>query len=493
MISWEIKGTTIDLSYDYGHLLPTFSDIFESSTHYQLTQEVIEKKIFSNLYEVQKGENVLLNSQTFDMAVFESTYGYCKDLKTYLKKTAYDILKMQGDSSNPYGILVGIRPVKIVHELMEKNYSANQIETILKVLYGIREDKVELMNQIARAEFSILQDRPEDTISLYLCIPFCRTRCSYCSFPANPVDKKGHLMETYVDQLCLETKEMLIDLKMRGISVDCLYIGGGTPTALSAPQLEKLLKTLHQYLEPSKLKEFTIEAGRPDTLDKEKLQLMSDYGADRICINPQTMVNETLKEIGRDHCSESVESLFHLARQIAPHQKINMDLIAGLGNETQADMKKTVEAILKLRPDNITLHTLAIKRASKLNEDRHHNIMQTESIVEEMVNYATKSFLEAGYTPYYMYRQKQMIGNLENIGFALPESIGIYNVRIMEEKHSILALGAGAVSKLYFETENRLERFSNSKGLEDYLNRTEEMIEKKKEWLTSKYDLPIIK
>ncbi len=219
---------------------------------------------------------------------------------------------------------------------------------------------------------------------------------------------------------------------------------------------------------------------------------MAQFKVDRICVNPQTMVNHTLKEIGRDHDAFAIQELYTKAREHG-FKHINMDLIAGLGTETELDMAYTIEEILKMRPENVTVHTLAVKRASKLNELKDDLMLQSANTVSNMVGIATEKLLEAGYEPYYMYRQKQMIGNLENIGFALPNEVCVYNVRTMEEQHSILALGAGAISKIYFKDENRLERFSNSKGLEDYLARTDELIQRKKEWLTSRYDFSIIK
>lgn len=515
MLTWVINEqnansnhftpSTLDLAYDYGNLIVTFPKINNEKQSYHLEQTLIYDGI-SNAEgsKEKKGQGLVAIKGTLslegvvkaealtDVTALIKTFELYKDEKVYLKANFYETLSELENSRNPYGTLVGIRPVKLVHEMMDLSKEVPWIRDYLKSLYKVTEEKINLMLQIAKAERPILEDQPEDRISLYICIPFCRTRCLYCSFPANPLDKKGHLMGRYVTALKQEITEMAEDLKARGITVDCIYIGGGTPTALTEEQFEDLLNCVTTTFDMEKVTEFTVEAGRPDTMSMAKLVSMKNHGVDRICVNPQTMVNKTLVAIGRDHKAEEVVSLYNEAKAM-DFAKINMDLIAGLGDETAVDMAYTIDELLKLRPENITLHTLALKRASRLNEQREDFDLQGGDVVSEMVELATKRLLESGYEPYYMYRQKQMIGNLENIGFALPDSICLYNVRIMEERHSILALGAGAISKVYFQEENRLERFSNSKGLEDYLNRIDELIMRKKEWLTSRYDLTIMK
>lgn len=497
MLTWELQSngleSTLDLSYDYGNLLATFPKIAASEELYVLTQNLFmeDAGLLAIEGKLHLGERIIAETLT-DVAQLMTHFQVAREAKIYLKTNFYDLLSSVEPSQNPYGTLVGIRPVKLVHEMMDYGKSEPWIREFLKSIYKVEDQKIDLMMQIATLERPILEDQPEDRISLYICIPFCRTRCLYCSFPANPLDKKGHLMGKYVVALQKEIREMADDLVSRGITVDCIYIGGGTPTALTEDQFEDLLNTVTETFDMSKVVEFTVEAGRPDTMSTRKLEAMKTAGVDRICINPQTMVDKTLVAIGRDHRASEVISLYNEAKAL-DFAKVNMDLIAGLGDENAADMAYTVDELLKLRPENITLHTLAVKRASKLNEHRADHDLQGAQIVSEMVKLTTEKLLAAGYEPYYMYRQKQMIGNLENIGFALPGSICLYNVRIMEERHSILALGAGAISKVYFKEENRLERFSNSKGLEDYLSRVDELISRKKEWLTSRYDLSIMK
>lgn len=494
MISYSFNGNVPDMSYDYGNLLPTFKGLFNAPQQWMLEQSVITDsegfaQIETRLYEREAGQS---KSFSVDERHLFATYNMRFDLKVLLKHGLFKTLSQMEASSNPYGILVGIRPVKLVHEQLIKGKSETDIARILEGVYGITPDKIDLMLRVARAEMPILMEPEDNKIALYICIPFCKTRCLYCSFPANPVMQKGYLMQQYVDALCREIQATAEDLKMRGLEVDCLYIGGGTPTALTDSQFEQLLTVVAHCFDRQLIKEYTVEAGRPDTFSEAKLAAMVSAGVDRICVNPQTMNNKTLLAIGRDHTAEAVIEQYQKLKELST-AAINMDLIAGLDSETEADMAHTIEEVIRLRPENVTLHTLALKRASRLNEEKDKHDLQQAEEVDKMVTLAYTSLREAGYEPYYMYRQKQMIGNLENIGFALPGYVGLYNVRIMEEKHSILALGAGAVSKIYFAKENRLERFSNTKGLEDYLARVDEMIEKRKVWLTSRYDFSIMK
>lgn len=494
MISYSFTGAVPDMQYDYSNLLPTFKTLFHGNDQWTLHQEVMTNaqgftKVLTHFSSETAAKSV--EAMVDEQELF-NTFKTRLDLKVLLKHGLFKAISQIEASSNPYGILVGIRPVKLVHEQLLRGRNHADIENLLKVVYGITEEKIDLMLQVAEAEMPILTEDTGNHVALYICIPFCRTRCLYCSFPANPVKQKGHLMQRYVDSLCREIEATAADFSKRGLQVDCLYIGGGTPTALSDEQFEQLLSTVAGCFDRDLIKEYTVEAGRPDTFSQSKLESMVRAKVDRICVNPQTMNDETLIAIGRDHTSAEVIEQVKALKQLSP-AAINMDLIAGLGSESVQDMANTIDAVIKLRPENVTLHTLALKRASRLNEEKDNHDLQQAVEVEKMVNLAYKSLRDAGYVPYYMYRQKQMIGNLENIGFTLPGYVGLYNVRIMEEKHSIVALGAGAVSKIYFPEENRLERFSNTKGLEDYLARVDEMIEKRNAWLTSRYDFSIIK
>lgn len=406
-----------------------------------------------------------------------------KFLKNKLKLMVYDNLSKIISPSSPWGILVGIRPVKIVHDLLDDDMSIDEIKSILLKEYRVSNEKIELITDIALRERSYLYPINEDVISLYICIPFCKTKCLYCSFPSNPINKKGKLIPSYVNALRKEIRESLIGIEKIGKKVDCIYIGGGTPTALSAQDLRLIIEEVEAFIDLKDLKEFTVEAGRPDTITDEKLLLFKEKHVSRICINPQTMNDDTLLKIGRSHTSNDIVEVYNRALEIG-FKEINMDLIIGLMDENLDDYKKTLDKIMIMHPSNITVHTLAVKRSSILNEFKDDYTLTSSNIVEDMADYTSKTLGDSGYIPYYMYRQKNILANLENVGYSLSGSESLYNMRIMEERHSILALGAGSSSKFCYPNENRFERFSNSKGIEDYIERVDEMIEKKLKLLT---------
>ena len=423
--------------------------------------------------EIQMIKAEVLESRTLFVLDYEP-----KMLRVLVKKTVYELLSKYFKPLSKWGILVGIRPVKIVHELMDEGMSMDAIKSRLETLYHIDRTKVNLMTEVAVKERDYLYPNDPDAISLYLCIPFCPTRCLYCSFPSNDMKQKGKLLPEYLEKLEIETIHAIKHIESLGKRIDCIYIGGGTPTSITAEQLESLLGTIKNHIDLSAVKEYTVEAGRPDTINRVKLEIMKAYGVDRICVNPQTMNEQTLVTIGRAHDAQSITDVMQMAREVG-FKTINMDLILGLPGETVINSSNTIEQLLKMNPENITIHTLAVKRASRLNEDLDSYELAHDAIVEEMLDQAEVELRTNGITPYYMYRQKKMIGHLENVGYAKAGYESLYNMRIMEEKHTIIACGAGAVSKLCAPEENRFERVANFKGLEDYLNRFDEILEKK--------------
>ncbi len=423
--------------------------------------------------EIQMIQSKVLDSRTLFVLDHEP-----KMLRVLVKKTVYELLSKHFKPLSKWGILVGIRPVKIVHELMDDGMPMDSIKERLETLYHIDRTKVDLMTEVAIKERDYLYPNDPDAISLYLCIPFCPTRCLYCSFPSNDMKQKGKLLPEYLEKLQIETIHAINHIKHLGKKIDCIYIGGGTPTSISAIQLESLLGTIKNHIDLSAVKEYTVEAGRPDTITREKLEIMKAYGVDRICVNPQTMDEQTLVTIGRAHDAKSITDVMQMAREVG-FKTINMDLILGLPGETVVNSSNTIERLLEMSPENITIHTLAVKRASRLNEDLDLYELSHDAIVEEMLDQVDFELRTHGISPYYMYRQKKMIGHLENVGYAKPGHESLYNMRIMEEKHTIIACGAGAVSKICAPEENRFERVANFKGLEDYLNRFDEILEKK--------------
>lgn len=400
--------------------------------------------------------------------------------KRIIQRSIFDYLYNKFDANVPWGILTGIRPVKIIHSLLDKGMNECEIARFMKKEYLISDEKLDLIVNIAKRERKFIYPLSKDKISLYVSIPFCPTRCLYCSFPSHPLGKFGDLRGQYVNALIKEAVGLNELIQMQGKEIETIYIGGGTPTALEYKDLETLIKALFEIFDLSNIKEFTVEAGRPDSITFEKLKVLKDNNVTRISINPQTMNDSTLKLIGRNHTVDDIKKCFTMARELK-FDNINMDLILGLPGETPEMVKHTMDEILKLNPESITVHTLALKRASdlKINVDSYKDELTSYQNMIEMLEISKQSMNYGGYNPYYMYRQKHMLGNLENIGYSKEGYECLYNMQIMEEKQSNYAIGAGAVSKFVYIDENRIERVDDVKNLEIYLERVDEMIDKK--------------
>ncbi len=395
--------------------------------------------------------------------------------KNWGKRVILEVMK--GDL--PWGILTGVRPSKVAYAYLEEGRSPEETEMILCKEYLLREDKAKLCTRVAASERMLLQNHRGTDVSVYVGIPFCPTRCSYCSFISN--DKKAYdkWAEAYVDALVYEMDQCTNLLQSR--QLQSFYMGGGTPTTLDSEQLRKVLQAADRLCHFKDLKEVTVEAGRPDTITPEKLQVLKEMGVTRISINPQTMIQKTLDTIGRKHSVEAVEEAFWMARE-AGFDNINMDFIVGLPGEGIEEVRYSMEQVKKLRPDNLTVHTLAIKRSSRMNEEgAGADLIGEAKAIDEMIAITAAAARELGMKPYYMYRQKNMAGNFENVGYSVPGKEGLYNIEIMEERQTILAFGAGGVSKVYFPEENRLERVPNVKGAKEYIDRIDEMIVRKQE------------
>ena len=334
--------------------------------------------------------------------------------------------------------------------------------------------------KVAKRERKYIYPVDEDKISLYVSIPFCPTKCLYCSFPSHPLAKFGKLRDSYLEKLIYEAKGLGELIKLQGKSIETLYIGGGTPTALDAEQLDFLIKSLFEIFDLEQLEEFTVEAGRPDSITREKLEVLKRNNVTRISINPQTMNQDTLDKIGRNHTVQDIVDCFFLARELG-FDNINMDLILGLPGETPDMVENTMKEIVKLNPENVTVHTLALKRASDLNiniEDYKSDLTSYNNMIR-MIEISQKYMSMHEYFPYYLYRQKHMLGNLENIGYSKDGRECLYNMQIMEEMQSNYAIGAGAVSKFVYLKENRIERVDDVKNVEIYIDRVDDMIDKK--------------
>jgi len=377
-----------------------------------------------------------------------------------------------------WGVLTGIRPVKLAGELYEKLHCKTQVKNALINEYLLSAEKAELLIGIYEYQREILPGPVAGQAGIYIGIPFCPTRCLYCSFTSNQA--LGSKIVEYMDALYKEIEFAGREMKSADIKPETVYIGGGTPTTLDSLQLEQLFVHIKNNFDLSALKEFTVEAGRPDTITPDKLKVIKEAGVSRISINPQSMQDKTLKLIGRSHTPQDIRDAFFAARA-GGSCIINMDIIAGLPEESVPDFLDTMKQVIKLGPENITVHTLAVKRASKLidmNKDYHH---EKGGPVREMLHACNEILRGEGYVPYYLYRQKRMAGSLENTGWCKRGAAGVYNIRIMEEKQTVIALGAGGITKVYYPCENRLERVPNVTNYELYISRIDEMLERKKE------------
>ncbi len=402
--------------------------------------------------------------------------------KNSMKRILYDAMSRNTGKTLPWGTLTGIRPTKMAMEHINAGMKDDDILAFMKQAYYISDEKGILSINIAELEKKILaQISPENGYSMYIDIPFCPTTCMYCSFTSNPIGKFAGMVPAYLDALEKEicaTFELMSEKKP-----DTLYIGGGTPTTLEPDQLERLFDILASKTDLSELKEFTVEAGRADSITREKLAVMKKYGVSRISVNPQTMKDETLRLIGRHHTVGQVYDAFRMARDCG-FDNINMDIILGLPGEDDADVSNTVNEIKKLGPESLTVHSLAVKRASKLNRWIEENGISAMHNTDETMRIAERGALDCGMLPYYLYRQKNMSGNFENTGYAKPGRYGIYNILIMEEVQSIAALGAGSITKRVYPDGRRIERCDNVKDVALYIEKIDEMIEKKRKFFT---------
>lgn len=393
------------------------------------------------------------------------------------KRYIYRELNRITGKSLPWGTLTGIRPVKLTGEIFKEGNNEAQVLQILKSKYLVSHEKAELLNDIRKRQEPYLQNKDEKAFALYLGIPFCPTRCLYCSFPAyvSSQDK----VRDYLKALYREIEAIGGLMREKACYPQSVYIGGGTPTSLEAGELAGLLEKIRENFDLDKLEEYTLEAGRPDTITAEKLLEIKDKGVDRISINPQTSNEKTLQTIGRCHTNKELYKAFETAKTIG-FKGINADLIAGLPGESLSDFEKSLKDIIDLSPENITVHTLAVKRASRLKESNPFYSYEQGRDCEEMLELGAGLLKDRGYLPYYLYRQKQMMSNLENVGYSIPGRESLYNIRIMEEDQTIIALGAGGVSKIYYPAENRLERVPNVSNYEVYIDKIDEMIERKR-------------
>lgn len=426
---------------------------------------------------------------------FERIKGDYHDKATFrnrLKRAVYGLLCAYTGRSLPWGDLTGVRPTKIAMKQLKEGMDFEHTVAYYQDVYDTSADKAKLATRVAQKELSLVQGIDfNNDYCLYIGIPFCPSRCLYCSFTSYPIGVYKDKAVEYIEKLKRELAYIAELYKHKRLVA--IYIGGGTPTSISHELLETLLEGIDQVYglgkhagkEPGNnrvsLKEYTIEAGRPDSITDEKLRVMKNHGVTRISINPQTMNDETLRTIGRAHTAEQTREAFSMARR-AGFDNINMDLIAGLPGENLDSMRYTLEQVKALNPESITVHSLAIKRAANLRQqmDTYGTLINQD--MDAMHALAAEAATALGMEPYYLYRQKNIGGNLENVGYAKPGMECLYNVLIMEEMTDIIAAGAGSSTKLVFHAENRVERVENCKSVDDYMNRFDEMLARKNKW-----------
>lgn len=501
--------------YDIEMLVNSFFPVREQENEEKLTLYINKKAdvISVFLFEGYCVEPAYIEKSE-DLAEERFRLSDKREIKNVMKQLTYKVLSKYTKKTLPWGILTGIRPTKLAMAVLEQEniyadskvfpqedssctaygnilsvsenkggeeYINEKIRSLLQDYYYVSEEKTKLAIDIARREKQILKDIDyNDGYSLYVGIPFCPTTCLYCSFTSYPIGMYKDKSDNYVD--CLIKEIEFCSRKFKSKKLNTIYFGGGTPTTLTAQQLDRLLTVIEKNFDFTNLLEYTVEAGRPDSITMDKLKVLKAHNITRISVNPQTMKQETLDIIGRRHTVEQVKEAFYMARE-AGFDNINMDFIVGLPNETIEDVRNTMEEVLKLNPDSITVHSLAIKRAARLNmfKDNYREMTIENNI--EIMRLCSEYAKKLSMTPYYMYRQKNMAGNMENVGYAKKDKAGIYNILIMEEKQTILALGAGAVTKYVFSKGGRIERVDNVKNVDQYIDRIDEMIGRKEKFI----------
>lgn len=418
-------------------------------------------------------------------------YEYEKELteKENVKKILYRHLSKVTGKNFPWGTLVGIRPTKIVLRLLKDGKTTEQIKKYFKHHSLTREDKINLCIDVAKIEKTFVNKKSK-SISIYIGMPFCPTRCLYCSFISDTIKNCKNIVEDYLKAMYYEMDRIAEYIKSKNLNIECVYFGGGTPTSIDNYQFhDTMMKIYNNFIVNNNVKEFTVECGRPDSINERKLNILKKFKVQRISINPQTMNDSTLKLIGRGHNSKDMIDKFKLARNLG-FNNINVDIIVGLPGENLKEIKYTCNEILQLSPESLTVHGMSLKRGSKLHQNILNNIemkIASTDELDKMYNETVKLSRKLNLKPYYMYRQKNMVGHMENVGYSIPGKECIYNVEMIEERQTIIGIGANAVSKIIFLDENRLERFPNLKDIREYTKRIEEKVKSKIEFLNELY------
>ena len=465
------------------HDVQTMSQVFFQNTGFEIVNSVPQKGLCLRVSINE--QNTEVQAVLYDESKIFSKYKQKiknkekQDARRAVKFVVYVVLRLYTKYCPPWGLLTGIRPAKLASDMLNNGLSKEKAEKRLIKFYLVDKNRSKLCVDVALAQKEAVEKAGNacNTVSIYINIPFCPSICNYCSFASCLAPKFTKHMHAYIDALAKEIK--YINEVCKGKYIENIYIGGGTPTSLDDDNFRQMLFLVAEHFNVENALEYTVEAGRPDTIDEKKLNAMRGYGVNRISINPQTLHDATLTKIGRQHSAADFYKAYEAARKIG-FNHINIDLILGLQDETIQNVSHTLEGITALNPDSVTIHTLSVKRASALHQNLENNSYITDiKNIEKMLDIANSSMSKANLFPYYLYRQKNSTGNFENVGYAKKGKAGMYNIRMMEEHHSVYAAGAGSVTKLVNSETGSIERVFNIQNPLDYIKRVDEMIERK--------------
>lgn len=483
--------------------LQLISDLFfeESDVSFTSNQEEDLQITFTLTVNEQISAHIALKARDHDKVYKEelskpnlvglSEKEQFKQVKNVVLRVFLSVLQEYTNIVQKWGVLTGIRPTKLFHMKLQAGKTKEEAHQELKEQYLITDDKIQLMQDIVDRQLAAVPDLHElsGEVSIYIGIPFCPTKCAYCTFPAYAINGRQGSVNSFLGGLHYEMREIGKWLKENNIKITTVYYGGGTPTSITAEEMDMLYEEMYEsFPDVKNIREITVEAGRPDTITADKLKVLQKWNIDRISVNPQSYTQETLKAIGRHHTVEETIGKFHLSREMNMNN-INMDLIIGLPNEGVTEFSHTLKESQKLLPESLTVHTLSFKRASEMTQNKRKYKVADRYEISQMMDMATEWTKENGYKPYYLYRQKNILGNLENVGYAFPGQESIYNIMIMEEKQTIIGLGCGASSKFVHPKTGVITRFANPKDPKSYNDGFKHYTEEKIKILTDLFNV----
>jgi oxygen-independent coproporphyrinogen III oxidase len=483
--------------------LQLISDLFfeESDVSFTSNQEEDLQITFTLTVNEQISAHIALKARDHDKVYKEelskpnlvglSEKEQFKQVKNVVLRVFLSVLQEYTNIVQKWGVLTGIRPTKLLHMKLQAGKTKDEAHQELKEQYLITDDKIQLMQDIVDRQLAAVPDLHElsGEVSIYIGIPFCPTKCAYCTFPAYAINGRQGSVNSFLGGLHYEMREIGKWLKENNIKITTVYYGGGTPTSITAEEMDMLYEEMYEsFPDVKNIREITVEAGRPDTITADKLKVLQKWNIDRISVNPQSYTQETLKAIGRHHTVEETIEKFHLSREMNMNN-INMDLIIGLPNEGVTEFSHTLKESQKLLPESLTVHTLSFKRASEMTQNKRKYKVADRYEISQMMDMATEWTKENGYKPYYLYRQKNILGNLENVGYAFPGQESIYNIMIMEEKQTIIGLGCGASSKFVHPKTGVITRFANPKDPKSYNDGFKHYTEEKIKILTDLFNV----